>query len=88
MERPNVNLGDEARDKVTGYKGIVVCISEWISGCRRISIQTPGLHEGKPIQSQCFDAEQVELVEPEVAKVSKPSGGPHDAPTQHAPASR
>ena len=83
MDRPAIRLGDKARDTVTGYEGIVVCISDWISGCRRISLQGQDLHEGKPIDPQGFDVEQLEVIKPKASPVSKPSGGPCPEPTRN-----
>ena len=34
MNRPNVNLGDKVRDRVTAYTGIAIAITDWLNGCR------------------------------------------------------
>lgn len=34
-----VELGDRVKDKISGLKGIAVGISNYLYGCRRISIQ-------------------------------------------------
>jgi len=38
-ERNTVELGDEVQDLVTGYKGIAVGITQWLYGCKRVSVQ-------------------------------------------------
>lgn len=57
-----ITLGDEVRDRITGFKGIVVSRTEWVSGCVRVAIQAQELFEGKPVEPAHFDEEQVEVV--------------------------
>lgn len=74
MARPNINLGDLARDTITGFTGVAVSKTEWLNGCVRVQLQNQKLHEGKPVEGQVFDIEQMELVEPRKVKAD-PSGG-------------
>lgn len=93
-----IKLGCEAQDAITCYTGVVVCISEWLNGCKRVTIQTKELHDGKPIESQTFDIEQLELVTEETVftrtidaakRVAKSlTGGPHDQPSRNPAPSR
>ena len=82
----SIELGDRAKDKITGFTGIVTAITRWISGCDRINVQPEVLHDGRPIEGQCFDDTQLEVVEKNVLKISeadgagKKKGGPR--PTQ------
>lgn len=80
-----INTGDEAKDRITGFRGIVVARTEWLNKCVRISIQPRELREGKPIESQTFDEEQIELIKPAVVKTTKPrqTGGPTPSPTRN-----
>ena len=77
----NIQLGDKARDSITGYTGIVIARTEWLNGCWRITIQAQELKDGKPVDNQTFDAEQVEVVDakhkPEPARRT---GGPFPDP--------
>lgn len=57
--RPNVELGDEVCDSITGFKGVAVAITEWLNGCQRIMIQPKELKDGKPIEPLTFDTEQL-----------------------------
>lgn len=82
--RPDVKLGDKARDKITGLTGIIVAMTHWLNGCLRITIQPQVLHEGKPVDNCTFDAEQVELVSAEPPPATKPTGGPSIAPRRSA----
>lgn len=57
-----IKPGDLVQDKITGFKGIAVVRSEWLNGCIRIQVQPQVLHEGKPVDAQPFDQEQLELL--------------------------
>ena len=83
--RPTINLGDQVKHTITGYTGIVVCIGNWLSGCQRVTVQSQELREGKPVENQTFDVEELELVKPDAAPTCKPTGGPCPAPTRNAP---
>lgn len=83
-----VKLGCLAQDSITGFTGVVVAITEWLNGCRRITIQPKELKDGKPIDGHTFDAEQVELVCPAVPKDVVPSGGPRIEPVSRTDPTR
>ncbi len=55
--------GMKVRDVLSGFEGTVVCRAEWLYGCVRITVQPPGLHEGKPIDWQTFDEPQLEILD-------------------------
>jgi hypothetical protein len=77
-----IGLGDKAKDMISGYTGIVVAVTQWLHGCRRLTLQTQGLDkDGKPIECQSFDWSQVELVEstPQPVPVVE-TGGPRPEP--------
>ena len=69
-----IKLGDKVTDNITGFSGVVMSITEYMHGCRRIGVQATALHDGKPLPWQNFD-------EQDLTKTPKArSGGPHDAP--------
>ena len=82
-----IQLGDIAKDTVTGFEGVVIGITQWLYGCRRISIQPRELKDGKPIEHVSFDEPQVEVIrqgavasvetQPAIAR----TGGPRPEPT-------
>lgn len=77
MTKNNIKLGDEVKDRVTGFRGIAIGITEWLNGCIRITIQPQKLDKGKPVETQCFDWEQLEVVQPlRIARKTAPTGGP------------
>ena len=82
-----MNLGDKAKDKLTGFTGTIVGKTEWLFGCIRFGVQSGELHDGKPIDLQWFDEHQ--LVE--VGHLPSPAppdsdrmvrGGPQADPTR------
>ena len=77
-------LGDEARDTITGFAGVITCITFWLNGCIRIGIQPKELKDGKPINSEWIDEQQVELIEKNKKEDGgKKSGGPKPNPTAY-----
>ena len=72
----SVQLGDEVRDKVTGFKGIVMGITEWLYGCRRITVQPKLDKDGKIVDPQAFDEDAIEVIKPKIKKSSNRTGGP------------
>jgi hypothetical protein len=56
-------LGKVARDKITGFQGVITSRCEFLTGCNRYCVQPQNLHEGKPLDSIYFDEAQIEIVE-------------------------
>lgn len=75
---PRINLGDEVKCKITGFKGIAVARTTWISGCDRINIQPKGVDkDGKIFESQSFDEPLIEVIKSgKVEEGSHSTGGP------------
>ena len=57
-----VNLGDEVKDTVSGFKGIAVAYHTYLQGCDRISVQPSIDNESKLPESQAFDEPQLKVV--------------------------
>lgn len=84
-----INLGDEAQDPITGYKGVCICRTEWISGCTRIGLQAPMGKDGKVPDTQHFDEPMLKLLKAgKFAATSKDTGGPRPAPFMTPPPKR
>lgn len=80
-----IKLRDKVRDTITGYTGIVIARTEWLNGCVRATIQAQELKDGKPIESQTFDVQQLEIVEQHPAAAEpKRTGGPFPEPSRQA----
>lgn len=79
----SIQLGDKARDKVTGYEGICVARTDWISGCARLTLQPPAGKDGKIPDAQTFDEPMLELVKAQVLPTGpQKKGGPRPEPTR------
>lgn len=71
----DIALGDTVRDTITGYTGVVIAYTTWLNKCRRISVQSTELKDGKPIDHVVFDIEQLELVKKGKQHEKPPTGG-------------
>lgn len=73
-----VKLGDKVRDRVTGYEGTVIGITNWLNGCARLGVQGQERNEnGMPNDAYWFDEFQAEIIkEKETKKGSTATGGP------------
>lgn len=75
-----IDLGDVARDMITGFTGVVIATTKWLHGCERMTLQPRELKDGRPIESCTFDAPQLELVEKRAARGTSHTGGPRPEP--------
>lgn len=62
MSEFKFELGIEAEDKITGFKGIVMSRSEHLTGCNVYSIAPKTLAEGKPGETQWFDENRINKI--------------------------
>ncbi len=79
-----IDLGKRYRDRITGFTGIATARHEYLNGCVRISLMPTVLADGKPIDGQSFDSQDMVLVDDGVAVVARPTGGPGDVPAPRA----
>ena len=82
MKKDEIVLGDVARDTITKYQGVIVCISSWLNGCVRVTLQATGLKDGKPFDQYTCDVEQLEVTKRVGKSAHKPGGGPMPEPSQ------
>lgn len=75
MLMKDISCGDIVADRITGFRGVVVARTEWLNGCVRVTVQPQELREGKPIESQGFDVEQMEVVGARVVLPRRDTGG-------------
>ena len=71
--------GEEVEDMVSGFTGIIDCVSLWLNGCRRYSVQ-PKMKKGEVTRPESIwlDEESLKRVSDGVSKEIEPSetGGP------------
>ena len=70
-----VKLGQIVRDRLTGYEGTVIAITNWLYGCTRITVQAEELKDGKPVDSHTFDEPAAILVKENFAEPARPAHG-------------
>jgi hypothetical protein len=58
-----LKLGDKAKDRLSGFVGVIVQTGEYLYDKPSFGLQAEGLHEGKPIPVQWFNAERLEPVQ-------------------------
>lgn len=71
-----LNLGDEVRCKITGYKGVIVCQSHWLHNCNTYGVKSHDLKDGKPLDAVFFDEPSLELIEEKTMIPKRDTGGP------------
>lgn len=81
-----INLGDKVRDKVSGFTGTCVAVTNWIDGCVRITVQPPIKKDGTLPEAISFDDGGIEVLKAAQVKLAKdkPTGGPCPEPKQQA----
>lgn len=72
-----IKLGDKVVDEVTGYRGIVIGILNYLNGCARIGIQgKERTKDNLPVEAYWVDDVTVKIVKKQKVKtVQKETGG-------------
>ena len=65
-----INLGDEVKDKISGFMGIAIAVTKWINGCIRVTVSPTDLDkDGKVRENQSFDEETVVVTKAAKVKI-------------------
>lgn len=83
-----IAMGTKVRCKISGYEGIITGRTEWLYGCLRYTVQSPGLKDGKPIDAIGSDEDALEVVGESIAEPIKARGGPTREPERARDVSR
>ena len=79
-----MELGQNARDKITGFEGIITGRAEYLTGCTQFALAPKALPDGSIRATEWFDEGRVEVMGTAItsADVAGPkNGGPQrDAP--------
>ena len=71
------SLGDEVRDRITKYEGVIIGRTQWLTNCNTYLVKSRSLRDGKPMDSVSFDEPSIDLIAKEVLpEVKQKTGGP------------
>ncbi len=78
-----IKLGQKAKDKITGFEGIITGHVEYLYGCDQYGL-TPEVKDGKLGETNYFDKGRIEIIGrgvlPEEVQVEKNGGINRDCP--------
>lgn len=80
MNEFKFDLGDEARDLLNGYRGIVVARAQYLTGCNTYGLQSSKLKDGQPAETVWIDENRLALTAKQKVTIPRPAenpGGPH-----------
>ena len=77
-----IHLGDVARDTITGFEGVVVARTEWLTGCARLTLQPKVKKDGTLPDSMTFDEPTCDLVTSNQPQPARTTGGPRPEPVK------
>ena len=79
-----VEMGDAVRDPISGFRGTVTAVMNYLHGCQRGYVQPPVDKDGNYREGIWLDLPQLETVEAGVAEQGRTdTGGPRiDPPAQ------
>jgi hypothetical protein len=66
----DIELGWRVRDTITGFEGIATGFGKFLNGCERIGVTPEKLKDGKVLDTEYFDVQQLVVVD------KKPKGVP------------
>ena len=79
-----IELGQKGKDKITGFKGIIIGRSQYIYGCDQYALSPEVSKDGKIGDTCWFDEGRIEIIAkgilPSMVRVEKPGGPNRDAP--------
>lgn len=73
-------LGQVVKEKVTGFTGVIMGRTDYITGCKQYGLLSQRLRKdtGKPVEWQWFDEERLVMVGKKISLVDS-IGGPQSA---------
>ena len=73
-------LGDKVKDLITGYEGVIIARSQYLTNCNTYGVKSVKLKDDAPMDTQWFDEPHVVLVIEKAYKANQTTGGPTDSP--------
>ncbi len=56
------NMGDKAKDQITGFEGVITGKAEYISGCSQVLLAPAVNKDGEFREGQWFDLQRIEVI--------------------------
>lgn len=78
-----VKLGQTVRDRITGFEGVAIARTIYLTGCDHIGIQPPIDKEGKIPDAQWIDERKLEVMD--VVRVAVDDDPPKEKPKRGGP---
>ena len=83
-----IELGDEVKSIITGHKGVVIGISEWLTGCRTVGVKATKMgKDGKEAPNIWHDEVTLKITKKralkwagQAKKKTQAKGGPREIP--------
>lgn len=69
------NLGDEVKDSITDFTGIVINRSQWLHNCNSYGVQSTKMESGKPVDRMWFDEPQLVFIKASTITPKRDTGG-------------
>lgn len=76
-----IELGQEGKDKITGFTGIITSRHQYITGCDQYTLSPPMDADGKLGENYSFDEGRIEIIGEGINK--KAVAGPAPGGPQH-----
>lgn len=78
-----IELGDEVIHKHTGFKGVAVSRTTYLSGCDRITIQPKVRKDGSFLDSLSFDEPEIKITKSKNIKITTEKTGGWQPSSRH-----
>ncbi len=82
-----LELGVKAKDKITGFEGIVIGKTEWLTGCDQVILKAPVKKDGTVSSGEWVDVGVAEVtgdgILPKEVQDEKPGGPRKDRPSKN-----
>lgn len=77
-------FGQEVKDKITGFKGIVTGKCNYITGCEQYLVQPKGKESDKKPDAVWFDVDRLDVVSKKIIELKEKTkpGSDLEAPTK------
>ncbi len=73
-----LKFGNEVKDKITGFKGIIIGKVEYITGCDQYLIQPKCKKDGIKPEAVWFDVDRLQVVSKKAITYGSKKNGPCD----------